>query len=144
VSAKLEKETRARKALLNKVIEMQGNIRVFCRVRPMADDEKRAGEQAVVSFGEDNAITIGPPASASASSAAAALSGGAPTVVRAESFEFDRVYDQRSTQEGVFLDVAPLVQSCLDGYNVCVFAYGQTGSGKTYTVRGLSTGCVPL
>ncbi len=38
--------------------------------------------------------------------------------------------------EGVFAEVAPLVQSCLDGYNVCIFAYGQTGSGKTHTMEG--------
>ena len=29
-----------------------------------------------------------------------------------------------------------LVQSSLDGYNVCIFAYGQTGSGKTFTMEG--------
>jgi len=38
-----------------------------------------------------------------------------------------------------------LIQSSLDGYNVCIFAYGQTGSGKTYTMQGTpeSPGIVP-
>lgn len=34
----------------------------------------------------------------------------------------------------VFADIDPLIQSVVDGYNVCIFAYGQTGSGKTYTM----------
>ena len=29
-----------------------------------------------------------------------------------------------------------LVQSSVDGYNVCICAYGQTGSGKTHTLLG--------
>ena len=35
-----------------------------------------------------------------------------------------------STQEQVFGDVAQLVTSVLDGYNVCIFAYGQTGAAQ--------------
>jgi kinesin family protein C1 len=41
-----------------------------------------------------------------------------------------------ATQTKVFNELAQLVQSCLDGKNVCIFAYGQTGSGKTYTMEG--------
>ncbi len=36
----------------------------------------------------------------------------------------------------VYADTSHLVQSAVDGYNVCIFAYGQTGSGKTFTIYG--------
>lgn len=32
--------------------------------------------------------------------------------------------------------VSDLVQSALDGYQVCIFSYGQTGAGKTWTMQG--------
>jgi len=51
-------------------------------------------------------------------------------------FDFERVFRPGSTQESVFADVVGLVQSVMDGFNVCIFAYGQTGSGKTYTMEG--------
>ena len=53
-----------------------------------------------------------------------------------KSFEFERVFLPSSTQEEVFDDVSGLIQSCMDGFSVCMFAYGKTGSGKTFTMEG--------
>jgi hypothetical protein len=52
-------------------------------------------------------------------------------------FAFDEVFDPEQSQEMVYTHVGPLVQSALDGFNVCIFAYGQTGSGKTFTMAGV-------
>merc|ERR1711871_168628 len=53
-----------------------------------------------------------------------------------KSYEFDSVFTPQHSQEQVFEDVNNLIQSTVDGYNVCIFAYGQTGSGKTFTMSG--------
>ena len=53
-------------------------------------------------------------------------------------FEFDVCFPPGASQDAVFQDVKRVVQSAIDGYNVCIFAYGQTGSGKTYTMSGVA------
>ncbi|XP_039556818.1 kinesin-like protein KIF18B, partial [Passer montanus] len=52
-------------------------------------------------------------------------------------FEFDRVFDERATQEEVFQHTTlPLLDTLLAGYNCSVFAYGASGVGKTHTMMG--------
>jgi hypothetical protein len=53
-----------------------------------------------------------------------------------EEYQFDSCFGANTTQEQIFEDSKMLMQSAVDGFNVCIFAYGQTGSGKTFTIQG--------
>ena len=61
----------------------------------------------------------------------------------AKRYEFDACFGPDATQAAVFEETQQLVQSALDGYNVCVFCYGQTGSGKTHTLTGNTQSLFP-
>ena len=121
MEAKLIEEVKKRRLLHNKVIELQGNIRVYCRVRPVNDTEIKTGEGDIVtSYPLPGTINV---------RAAGGLNDN-------QRFEFDQVFGPDSTQVGVFEEVQGLITSGMDGYNVTIFAYGQTGTGKTYTMDG--------
>ena len=107
------KEQKERKRLFNLVQELRGNIRVFCRVRPLLGDEVSRGDPVCASFPADGEIAV------------------TNSRRQRKVWEFDQVFQPGTTNETVFSDIAPLLTSVLDGYNVCIFAYGQTGSGKT-------------
>nr|CAB3502251.1 unnamed protein product [Digitaria exilis] len=117
---KYYEEMDKRKKLHNIVQETKGNIRVFCRCRPLSKDEASSGQKCVVDFdgANDGDITI----------------TNAGTTKK--TFKFDRVFTPKDDQDAVYADASPLVTSVLDGYNVCIFAYGQTGTGKTFTMEG--------
>jgi excinuclease UvrABC helicase subunit UvrB len=51
-----------------------------------------------------------------------------------EEYQFDSCFGPSTTQDDIFEDSKMLMQSAVDGFNVCIFAYGQTGSGKTFTI----------
>ncbi|KAJ0561216.1 putative minus-end-directed kinesin ATPase [Helianthus annuus] len=113
-------ECSERRRLYNQVIELKGNIRVFCRCRPMNHDEISKGSSLVVDFDsaqENELKMIGPDSSR-------------------KHFKFDHIFRPEDNQEVVFAQTSPLVVSVLDGFNVCIFAYGQTGTGKTFTMEG--------
>lgn len=133
---KLRKEETMRRKLHNQVQELKGNIRVFCRVRPSLDsdpptevaqiqypDESEESKEINV-LGQEEKSSLG------------AISR------KNNNFSFDRVFGPSTANGEVFDEISQLVQSALDGYNVCIFCYGQTGSGKTHTMSSLD-GMIP-
>jgi len=125
-------ETERRK-LHNTIQELKGNIRVFCRVRPLlgAEVEQFGTKPRHLTFHNDKMLDI-TRAADSPNGTSTSVSGKAETFP----FDFDHVFAPETSQECVFEEVSQLVQSAIDGYNVCIFAYGQTGSGKTHTMEG--------
>ncbi|XP_067348052.1 kinesin-like protein KIFC3 isoform X4 [Channa argus] len=119
---KYRREMNLRKKCHNELVRLKGNIRVFCRVRPVSQEEQDSADaKTMLSFdSDDDAILY--------------LSNKGKIM----NFELDKVFPPQATQEEVFQEVQALVTSCIDGFNVCIFAYGQTGSGKTYTMEGVA------
>ncbi|KAL3710550.1 kinesin-like nuclear fusion protein [Talaromyces marneffei ATCC 18224] len=133
---KLRKEETLRRKLHNQVQELKGNIRVFCRVRPPLNFEPES-DIAQIEFPDDaedckEIAVMGPEERSSLG-----------TISRKQNaFSFDRVFGPSNQNADVFEEISQLVQSALDGYNVCIFCYGQTGSGKTHTMSS-ADGMIP-
>jgi hypothetical protein len=108
--------------LLSKMLHLQGNIQVYCRVRPMTINEIQKGYKEIVqSLSETE------------------LGCFDARTNKWKSFAFDRVWGTDQSQTSVFQDVEPLALSVVDGFNACIFAYGQTGSGKVKSYCSLYT-----
>ncbi|KAK1287527.1 Geminivirus Rep-interacting motor protein [Acorus calamus] len=107
-----------KKRLFNELLTAKGNVKVFCRVRPLYEDEGLS----VVEFPDDCTIRVNTSDDSLANPK--------------KDFEFDRVYGPHVGYGVIFQDVQPYVQSAMDGHNVSIFAFGQTHSGKTHMMEG--------
>lgn len=95
--------------LLTRILKLQGNIQVCCRIRPMSVDESQQGLHEVAqSLSESDVACFD------------------ERTRMWKSYAFDKVWGPESTQKDVFQDVEPMVLSVIDGYNACIFAYGQS------------------
>lgn len=115
-----------RRRLHNTIQELKGNIRVFCRIRPLVGGG--LSKHIQLSAADEKSLTL--------AKTEESHTGKGGDTQKNYNFSFDRVFGPGASQKEVFEEISLLVQSALDGYNVCCFAYGQTGSGKTYTMEG--------
>ncbi|KAF8569686.1 hypothetical protein P879_01983 [Paragonimus westermani] len=113
----LRMEENRRKTMFNMMQEYLGNIRVYCRCRAIPHTrsciEVPSLDTVLFANGTEGGI---------------------------EQYKFDRVFDCHASQAEVYTELAPIVCSFLDGYNVCFLTYGGEASGKTYTLLGAGGG----
>ncbi|XP_008056847.2 kinesin-like protein KIFC1 [Carlito syrichta] len=133
VSTRYQLEKQRRRSLHNSLVELKGNLRVHCRIRPLLpfDDEfdgtvlQNSSNSGEVTHAVDDETVL-----------VKCDHSSYPPINK--TYHFERVYGPADSQSDVFGEVCPLLTSLLDGYNVCVMAYGQTGSGKSHTMLGPS------
>ena len=97
-------------------------ISVFCRIRPIRDDE-----ESCVQVLDGQVLELNAPQSSNSK-------------VQQLRCTYNKVFTDDMNQEQVFDHIGiPLVQDLLSGKNALCFMYGITGSGKTYTMNGKGT-----
>ena len=115
----LEKEKYLRRKINNRYMYLRGNMRIMCRLRPFLPNEiKNKKSQMETIVIQNNSVIINE-------------DNKTP-----KNFEFDYIFNQQSTQEDVYEEVNMLIQSMVQGNNICIMSYGQTCTGKTYTIQG--------
>ena len=119
LSQKLKNEKYLRRKIHNRYMYLRGNLRVMCRVRPFLPSEKinKKSQMETIVINNDSISIF-------------------QENKQEKSFEYDYIFDTKSTQKDVYEEVTLLIQSMVQGNNICIIAYGQTCTGKTYTIQG--------
>ena len=116
-----------RKKAQEYIHNIRGNILVYCRIKPSLTKNE---ENSIISFPEildDKYIE---------SNNQVLTSIELKNNLIKNSYHFDRIFPENTSQYEIFDEIKSFIQSSLDGDNICIFAYGATGSGKTYTMQG--------
>jgi len=111
--------------------DMEENILVAVRLRPMNENERRSSREVWKANDEQGFIICDD-----------------DKQQKSLSYTFDYVYGQNDTAtQNIYQDVgSQIVSSVMDGFNGTIFAYGQTNSGKTFTMMGTedNPGFIPM
>ena len=119
LTSKLKNEKFLRRKIHNRYMYLRGNLRIMCRIRPFLPTEKVNKKSQMETFTINNdSISI------------------YQENKNIKNFEYDYIFDTKSTQKDVYEEVTLLIQSMVQGNNICIIAYGQTCTGKTYTIQG--------
>ena len=101
--------------LLTRILKLQGNIQVGCRIRPVSAEESQRGCREVAQALSETEL------------------GCFDERTRTwKSYIFDKVWGPDARQKDIFQDVEPMALSVVDGYNACIFAYGQVSLALFY------------
>ena len=111
---KFLEERKRLKVVRDNLLKIQGNIRVFCRIRPMLNEEIKIddtdkGNTSHIKYLDEESF-----------------------IFSANRFEFDHIFRPHQCQEDVFQEIADSIGTVMEGHTVTVVAYGQTSSGKTF------------
>ena len=116
------------RSLRKQLIDMRGQIRTLVRIRPKLETEVE--ENVALEIVADGSVVLEQNKKDNPEESV-------------KQYNFDAVFGGNASQEEVYQEIRPLIESVVDGYNACIFAYGQTGSGKTYTMDGAKDGSDP-
>ena len=105
------------------------NINVYCRFRPLNEEESAHENEKE---NKDEAISIISPIQVSL----------LPDFKKnlKEDYIFDKIFDDNNTVEEIYnISSRQLIDNTLNGYNTAIICYGQTTMGKTFTINEIAS-----
>jgi len=114
----------------DQLVDVQGCIRVFCRVRPILHADLLLQNQHQNSMSRTASHEYSSFASEQELNSLIKYIDYNVVEFNRKLYEYDRIFTPQESQEELYDEMEAVVRSAITGQNVCMLAYGQTGSGK--------------